>query len=422
MVIALLPLGCDTQDGPEWDIPVRSQPQTVQFEVDANGSPMVLADVAMNYGTKARLEEYDQKYRTLNVQAVLYSPMNGAWDGRGFRNLQAYYGQSQLVRDAEGGLRVAVWNRDRLIVYARSGADWTAKTAGTLPEPLREYGFSSRFPGGGVNMALMGDSGWQCVSQDYNHPQSMVVSNTGARIILDSNQQWTPLAFFPGKSVNRLLATVPAADSIGKDSLQRFRSNLVCYSWNLDRGDSSVRKQWIDTSGAFFSVDPYSVAGEARFHAYSGSDSLVDFALRGNDFVRIGRIDLVMKDTAGVDSAYRFRGGAAGPDGCLHSLAVYGPDPSSPEGYLYGSSCRTGTDSLKFPPETRIPGVGAGTPIMRFAGDGSPMILFEFEKRSGPIYKEDGSFQAGDDFPGPAWIYLARLRGAKWEWEQVAAY
>ena len=423
MVLALLPLACTTDDGPEYDVPVRNQVISAQLELDADGSPLILAEVAMYYGTKAKLGEFDPKYKSLNAQAVLYSAANGTWSGHSFRNLASpYNGSSFLARNAKGQVQPLILDRNRFTLYAPGGAatgTWTANAVNAITDDLRYGSFSYTGPAG-INMVLAGDSGWQTVVERYDRiPRLELVSSTGARVVMDSLIQFQPRTYIPGKEINRVFGSVPMDESGVPDSLRRYRSQLICYSWNIAAQVPVVRKQTLDTSGSLNTVDPFRIAGEDRFYSQASPDSMVEFALRGDSIVRVRKIE-IHRD-AGPGSL-TMSGGTPNPAGCLYDLLPIVPDPDPSVGFGLTSSCSSAVDSLPIPPEPRAAGARSQGLSMRFDAAGDPVLVFPFVKSNEAIFHSDGSIPAGDGSIGPSWIYLARKRNGKWEWEQVAAF
>ncbi|HKP97907.1 MAG TPA: hypothetical protein VJ385_19380 [Fibrobacteria bacterium] len=428
MVLASLGLGaCSSPDEPEYDVPERSRILGAQLEVDADGTPVVIAQVGMNYGTQAPRGEWDPAYVTRNVETVVYAGTGGAWKAHPFRNLQrSYEGRPLLVRNAAGRLQPLVWNRQRLSLYARSGDDWILKSTSLVDDPYRMHDFGAPYQNGYGNVSLLGDSGWQAMAPFQERPAAVVMTSDGRRFVLDTMVQFNPMGFFYGKTANLAVGTLNqySYSSTGPNP------SLVCYSWDPDHPASKpVRNTLLDSGDAYslpagYSLSAGKVLGEDRIYVYTRSDSLAEFALRGDGFVRLSGIDLRVP-VPGKDSLSGSRvlvRPSIGPDRCVHTLGALESRassqymPTSPISFLHTSSCLTGKDTLALPEQLRVQDAYTTLSEMRFSPQGEPMVLLT-------TVKSPPQFHGGDVSIGPSWIVLARrTETGKWEIEKIAEY
>lgn len=427
MVIAgALLSGCIAEDGPEYDVPARKQFSDAQLEVDADGSLVILAGVNLNYGTKAKLDRYDQKYRTPNVETVIYTGEAGAWESHPFRNLQPGYGsKSFLARNGKGEIQPMIWNRNGYTLFARSGGDWIPKAN------FRKDGLAylSNYYAGGFgpdmqsNIILTGDSLWQSVAPYFTSHSDVLVSNRGAVTVLDTSIQFFSRAGFTGKE-NSVIVGV----GYPWDSRLDTVSGTYCYILSRDPAAPEPRRQLLFRTSGFVKVIFARISGEDRFYIPEFQDSLNEYAIRGKEVIRLGRIATGSEHPAdsvpGPRSSYTdfINRISVGPDRCVDILSPIVPPydsvkyNSEAESYRHTNSCRSGEDTLYFPTETLLHKGPVLASEIRYAADGNPMVLFTFVEQWNQFYGNESVI-------GASWLYLAKLSsGGKWAWEKVAEY
>ncbi len=427
VIAALLLSGCFSEDGPEYDIPARKQFARAQLELDADGSPVILAEVVLNYGTKAKLGKYDPKYRSLNTETFVYTGGNGVWKGQGFRNLQTWFdGSSFLARNGKGEIQPMVWNRGKLSLYARSGGDWIV-TATNEADPsgasrnFNPRGFLTYYAPSSI---IEGDSAWRSISPDYQNYSVALVSNHGDRVVLDSQMVFSPMTSVHGKDVDLIVG-------FGQNLENRLQISAGLYAYILGRDPSGPkpRRQLLLANTNFNNFNNAIVAkvlGEDRFYFNLSPDSLAEFAIRGKDVVRLENLATpfeAITDTGPPSYRYYPTLASVGPDRCVHLLSpiehrndTSGYVPSL-SGYLHTSSCHAGGDTLALPEETgRSDRTNVTGSELHFTEDGRLLILFSIV--------DEGAFHSpSEQTIGPSWLYLAKSAAdGKWEWEKVAEY
>jgi hypothetical protein len=432
VLFGLLASGCTTQDELEYDVPARSEARSAELKIDFDGTPVILVQVAMNYGTTGEREWWQSKYRTSNVQSIAFTERNGAWKSHSFRNLQNdYSGGSFLLQNREGKVLPLIRNRARASLFARSGEDWVVRSSTSMENMYVSPTFGYGFPG----LLILGDSAWQALENGTDDGKVFLRSSTGERLQLDTNAYANPVGYFYGVKENHLIAT-------------RFRPNygptveqpmsLVCYSWPSGPGKLSVRRRTlVDTNESKY-MSFSNVQGELRVFVTSSLDSLggsgVEYAFRGDDFIRLGSksVEPPKPDTSGGFTWAVASG--TGPDGCVHKL-VQPSLPIAPRDsgvlvmpsletipfYVHLSSCVDETDTLFLPEAVRQGKAlfqSQGSSTLEFTKDGDPMIAFiaTTPKKSNPDY-------TAEEEAGPSWIYFARWnKPGKWTLDTIAEY
>jgi hypothetical protein len=435
VLFALMASGCTTDDGLDYDVPARSEVRGAQMEFDSDGTPVVLAQINLNYGTRGQRKQWEPKYRAVNVQTVLFARRDGAWKRHAFRNLQQEYSAgSFLVRNREGRVQPMVWNRDRISLYSRSGDDWLARSTTVIGDGTYLQGFSyGNYGLSGTpsfrTLLILGDSVWQTMGQDDKN--IYLVSSTGERILLDSNSNAGPEAFYYGIKENHLIAT-RTRSNYNTYPPEPYSSQVVCYSWTPGAADPHVRKRILLDSSQ--SVPHWNLDIRGEFHIAIGMQGMVhsEMILRGDDIIRVEDVAPVDYpndpiDTAGITSDYALTATQTGPDGCLHRL--YRPQsrdsgfgtgrPPTPIPFLlHTSTCKMGVDTLPLPGPVRTSFMNSGLPAFHFSEDGSFVFLM---LGTTPYFWTGSPYE--DNEIGPSGIYLARWAGpGKWAVDTIAEY
>jgi hypothetical protein len=431
----LLLCGCTTDDGPEYDIPAGERVLSAQLEADADGSPMILAEVGMYYGTRDKLQQWDPKYKLSNMQSILFTKRNGKWSSHPFRNLQEPYGpQALFARNGAGGIQPLIWDRLKLTLFARAGEDWVPRAITRLDEKAGHFSLGYGAPGA-YHLALVGDSAWEATVLVPDRDNLIRIGrNDGTTFTLDSGFWFQPLGYRTGRDYNMVVGQRSAlyrSDYSPTGGEPYPTPALVAYRWSLDPEHPDPRIQIVDgrpyPAGAFFG----SADGEERFYENYG-DSVVVFAVREGELVYLQTQVLGENELGENDGAPAKTGPSPYyslyPDhqGCMQGFTQvypdrgYGPDYQSGPTVLYRSSCASGVDTLSLPAELeKVPGYPSFFGP-RFTADGRPMLLLTLVKTSTRFFNE---ISTEDEPKNPSWIYLAtKSASGQWEWEQVAQY
>ncbi len=414
LLAGLLLWGCTSEDGPLYDIPAGQLIRSAIFEADSDGAPIILAEVAMYYGTHDKLKEWEPKYDLSNIQSVLYTKRNGAWSPLPFRNLRNNdWASSMLVRNASGAIQPMIWDRRKLTLYGRSGSDWVPRSIVRMDEDdrYRSVAYSFDKP----QLALVGDSAWESVVYPSRDKVIRLERSDGTFLALDTGDWIQPVAFHSGRDFNMMAGVKTTFNQV------ESHTTLAIYRWSQDRDNPGVRKQVFPELSFGFNSYFAPVAGEVRFFA-SSRDTILVYAQRGGEWVNIENHTLQVDGDTGKGGMAPAYGLEPAPDGCMQGMTQtysdtgYVPGNRSKAIYLYASTCSQDVDTLSLPGELKNV---AGYPRFsgpRFTREGRPMLLLSFQK-TGTVYTEDG------DIKEPSWIYLAtRNPSGTWEWELVAKY
>lgn len=414
--------GCLSDDGTNYDVPLRSQARSASLEVAADGTPYVLAEVGMNYGTRDKLGEWDPHYKTLNVQSILYSFGGGAWKAFPFRNLRdplQWSGESMLLLNDKGGIQPLIPNRLEVILYGRSGDTWLPKSKSSDPQTsTQQFYFSAS-----KSMLLRGDSVWQTPYYDYPTTKLAVRTSTGGSIPLDSGWQSNSMGFLRGSRRDFLISSgYPfISSSSSQQPTESPLPELVAYSWRRDPASADVRKQTLLSGGSFYSFVSAQVEGESRFFIKHGLDTMSAFTLRNDSIIPLGDVDPEAFKTQDDDprvNSYL----SVDPQGCFHTLTSL-PDSGYNDWFydsgnrVHYSSCASGVDTLIFPGTGRDkqadPSKQARPSDLKFTAEGRPMIL---------MTRSETDIYGGSEV-GPSGIYAATLGpDRKWIWDTIVEF
>lgn len=425
VLFSLLAAACDNVEENGYVIPAKPEIDRADLEISPDGSPLVFAQVGMNYATAAQLNQWEPRFAQRNVQCIAYAPGAGGWQSHPFRNLQPYAGGSYLLRDAKGRILALVENLHRHILYAYTGSDWQVKKS-VLDRNGDGWGYGIDLASTGPMLALVGDTAWDSPEVPWNGTSQdfrlKIRRNTGALIDLDTVPQYGVSLMVAGESFNYLI--LPGGPGYN-DTVKTQK--LLCYRWSLDPDDPQPRKQVLPLDrvigyGALFSSR---VRGERRVYLQAGPDSLAEFALRNDTLSPLGyRSFPASPDTAGTGPYKQPPLGTLNvdPQGCVHSIEVVGRTPSPVDNrtdtlmfMFHSSSCEAAVDSVALPrpsPGYLYPQISG----LRFAPDGTLMIALTLTN----ALSDPGTY--GHVIP-PSWLYLARRgSGGEWTWDKIAEY
>lgn len=417
---ALALASCTTEDGPVYDVPAREQVSWLGLEIDADGSPVILAQINMFYTTADQRGEYDPRYNPINSQTVLYSKSSGSWKNRPFRNLTAPYNNSPLlVRNERGAVQPMVWDRDRLDLYAGSGTDWRLRTRRVVKNAFPYWETGSQ-----PNLRIIGDSGWHMVTRN-EILEPVVIDENGATIRLDTSKGgFYPVEFLHGPD---WIGAIGRSD-VGSDT--SYMSILAFYRWNRDLARPAVRKEILDSLAYPLSIAFARVRDEWRLAVIQDEENLGNWVFKGERFERLPDSPLPWTIVGGdgkIDP-YRFAYGRLEMDaqGCLHKVTPIFPerdtlppyDEPQARKFIHLNSCAAENDTLD--PKIYLTGKYdvIVSEVGRVVPDGTAWYAAAVqENRSGDMGR-------GFDQPiQPSRIVVASKRpGGKWVFETVASY
>ena len=419
-------LGCTQYEDHEYDIPAGEQVGSVALEIDADGTPVILADVQMFYATRESLETWESPIQVSDIQSIAYSRDTGVWRKYGFRNLQyGFSGKSMLLRDDRGGVRPFIANRGRQSLYGRGAGGWTAQSSGLIDPPGWEVGFVPDNLGNPL-LILVGQD-WLNLTYGYNSSRISVARRDGSGFALDSSEGFQPAAF---AAVGDDAFLVGSWQRQNPDFSQPnpFPVKLAWYSWDARVHDPKPRLKTRPMDG-YFLPRIAKVGSEYRLYAFTGIDSLQVFAIRGGDLVLLeSRAMPVMGDARNFWNGFSLIIDSAG---CFHGVGSImpdwndstGPKPPYPSGIpmLYASTCKEGRTIFTWPDPKPGAQMERSLSSLRLDRQGRPVaaLLFkEIPKNVGDPakqWKEDQKAQ-------PTWLYFGTLADKGWEWEPVAHF
>lgn len=433
VLLSLLLASCTSEDGHEYDVPAGEQVQKLKLEVDADGTPVLVAEVAMFYTTKARLQTWEPKYIQANTQSIAYTGTAGGWKKHPFRNI-GWSGLSQLVRNAKGELRTIIADRRTFSLYGRNAGDWIRKSAYKVPDG---FGYQTMTLSDGRSAVIMeGDSEWQSLIWNYETQRMEVRRNDGAAFPLDSGFNIRLLNTVSRPDFNMVLGVKQSViDTAPQNGPPPLVSELVSYAWSPGGQDPKPRKRMIAPRN-FASLFFAKVEGEERMYGFVPPDTLAEFSMRGEELDFLRDIDLPDLRVTGtildpnlypINRTARDSGISSISDllvdaaGCIHYIHRHFDSWGDPnfQGvqpvYSHSSTCRTGVDTLLLPLPDTVYSYQPTLTGFRFSPQGEMMVgLFQQRVPKGPYEYDTGV--------APSWIYLARLKGRTWEWEKIAEF
>lgn len=437
---ALILSSCLSEEGGEYDVPAGEMVQKLQLQIDADGTPVLLAEVAMFYGTKAPLQSWENPYIQRNVQAIAYTRTVGGWTKHPFRNVRQDGNlTSLLVRDYQEEVRAIVADRTVQSLFERNGGHWTRKTASKASSG---YTFQSLPLSSGVQAVLMdGDGAWQSLIFNYEDSKLKVMDNDGSTFALDTGMNILLLGAVSRAEFNMVLGAKQEINET--DSRDESGSGLFSYAWSLGAGDPGPRKRKISDrnfSALFFAK----VGGQDRMYGLVPPDTLAEFTMQGEELVFRRDLDLPIDRKPGskmdpitapvtvpnTDTLTVPKPDSRIPDeaelmvdpsGCVHYIkTLYRPsvipgEPGKQPVYTHGSTCRAGVDTLVLPEPDTIYAYQSQLTGFRFSPQGELMVgLYQIRAP-----KDPGKYGWG---AAPSRIYLARLKDRTWELESIAAF
>jgi hypothetical protein len=425
VIAALFMWGCTTDDGPEYDIPAWQSVLGGELEIDADGTPRILAQVEMVYTTHDKLGEYDSKYATLNTQSILYSKINGAWVAHPFKNLQtSWWGaQSFLARNAKGEVQPLIWNLQTLSLYASNGSGWRR----TAASRIEDYRYNSSLLQGGLansngRICLLGEDRWQTIMSSEKYVE--VRQSNGESFILDSVRthsgyytSFTVGYMYPGSRYNMAIGHLYSNTADGVPE-------LIAYRWSLDPAHPEPLRNHIARGNLVGPILSSRVLGEDRIYISTNPDSLAEYAFREEGLVAVRTLAAPRREDTSVAYPNRYYPilTAVDPNGCVHVIAQNNAETAP--NYLHTSTCREGRDAFTTPIPLKWGEAEVYLTSLKFAPDGTMMLLLSLRMTGKSI---DGTMGGGsnrwDRVAAPSYLFVARSGdGSEWEWEKVVGY
>lgn len=430
-LLAPLLASCTSDEGTEYDIPAGEQVQDLRLEIDADGTPVLLAEVNMFYATNAVLQPWESRYMLANTQSVAYSGTAGGWKRHPFRNLQRYWEtRSMLVRNPKEEVQALIADGKTMSMFTRGGGVWNRKAGFRIPATY-EYG-DKNFLSGGYAILVDADGASQSIADNYKTHSMEVRRSDGTSFALDTIFDFALLSLVSRSGFDMALGIRreyqrPPFDTTTPNPGETGESGLFSYAWNQGAHDPKPRKRKISDrqfSRVFFAK----VEGEERMYALAIPDTLAEFSMQGEELAYLRDLDLpidrdiMSKEETRPDGLIPYGSELfVDPAGCIHYRAILpstsgqSVGPSGQTIYLHGSTCRAGVDTLRIPlPDSTHFYVSNLTPF-RFFPDGGIAAGLTLIRTN----KDPNSF---DPRPKPSWIHLARLKGRTWEWEKIAEF
>jgi hypothetical protein len=436
VLLALILSSCLSQEGSEYDVPAGEMVQKLQLRIDADGTPVLLAEVAMFYGTKARLQPWESPYIQANVQTIAYTRTAGGWNKHAFRNVKrdGILG-SVLVSDYKEEVRALVADRSDVSLFERDGGSWIRKTAS---KGSNGYTFQTLPLSSGVPAVLLeGDGAWQSLIINYEDTKMKVLNNDGSSFALDTGMEIMLVGAVSRAEFNMVLGA--RLEINDKGSRKGRESGLYSYAWSLGAADPEPRKRKISERN-FAALFFAKVDGQDRMYGHVPPDTLAEFAMQGEELVFRRDLDLPIDRKPGLRTdpktdpesdpgteskpVSRFPDEAAlmvDPSGCVHYVkmqsrpSVIPGEPGRPPVYTHGSTCRAGVDTLVLPEPDTIYAYQTELTGFRFSPQGELMVgLFQIRVSKGPNRYSWGAT--------PSRIYLASLKDRTWGLESIAEF
>ena len=436
VLLALILSSCLSGEGSEYDVPAGEMVQKLQLQIDADGTPVLLADVAMFYGTKARLQPWESPYSLANVQTIAFTRTAGGWNKHAFRNVRREGSLSSLlIRNHKEEVRAIIADRTVRTLFERNGGDWTRKTAS---KAFGGYTFQTVPISSGAQANLMeGDGAWRSIIYDYEDQKIKGLRSDGTSFALDTGMNIMLLGAVTRAEFNMVLGAKHEFNENG--SRNDRESGLFSYAWSLGAADPGPRKRKISDRN-FASLYFARIEGQDRMYGHVPPDTLAEFSMEGEELVFRADLDLPIDRKPGLQTVpladskldtrmepkpdSRIPGEAAlmvDPSGCVHYIktlvrpsGVWG-DPGGQTVYTHGSTCRAGVDTLVLPEPDTTHAYQTELTEFRFSPQGELMVgLFQIRAPRDPLKNTWGA--------APSRIYLARLKDRTWELESIAEF
>lgn len=429
---------CTGVEGPEYNVPLRKKIQSASIELGENDSPIIIANLALNYGTKAKLTGYESNYQAFNTESISLTQSNGIWKTFSFRNLASYW-SSRLFRKNSGEVYALVPQFNRSQLYSFKNSDWILiASANEIQSVFYPGNNSSSTP-----FFIYNDTAWQYFGDRNFYAHKFLISNRGTEVLVDTNSQSSPELFNNGKDFNLIISKKAMNDSNGQYTFQ-----IVYYTWPADSINAKPTTQILLNNqignNRGLPLLSATIAGETRYYFPTQSDSLLEFTLQNRTLIQTGMIHFASFTINPNSSTYNYSPAVVGPDRCIYRLeGMQNSDPSfdtstnkvypthSSYAYLYHSSCNERYDTLSIPIKTHVEITGVETSKILFGKNGLPMILFTIsaqesfgiDTQNQASNRKDLTVVDLNALIGPSWLYLAKLTSVgKWEWEQIAEY
>ncbi len=349
-------LGCMNGETEEFDVRVKDNLGKIQFQLAADGSPVIMADIELKYTTKKLNERSTRDTITRNIEAILLTRKNGTWTRHSFRNIQnPWSGQSLLLKNYKGEVQPFVFDLPNISLFGSDGGAWLLKKR--IPE--EQFPFENYFKNGQTSISLAGSDLWQTVSESYNVGRPLrVIRSDKSKFTLDSNITFNGQATFSTRNISFAIGTVeaepqsyPGATPPFVDSLNYL--NLVSYSWSNDSKDPKPQKQIIHLENPLYAVFFDNIAEVNSVFIVTASDSIMEFGFKERELVYLRSI---AQPDDGIHIHYS-NGTVIDRNGCVHGLNKFYKDTSNPNGpslyegigYAHMSSCSDRQDTLVVP-------------------------------------------------------------------------
>ncbi|MBW8886764.1 MAG: hypothetical protein JF616_03305 [Fibrobacteres bacterium] len=444
LVLVCLLSACNTGSENQYDIPAGQAILQANLEIEPDGTPLIFAEVGMDYATAAPLQEWEPRILQRNSQAIAYTPGTGGWASHSFRNMEGESGgPSYFLRNFGGGIQALLQGLHRRILYAQKGTEWEVKKS--IPDKVGSDAEPNFNMWHGDPIVLAGDTAWEM-------PEELSTNNTGdtrfyirlsngTHFELDTAFQYGETLLLPGKESNYLILSYQPNNnsyppgngdpSRPENTDPTIGQKLICYRWSLDPSKPNPRKQvlQLDHPATYGSFSYAQVLGETRVYYQLGPDSLAEFGLRNDTLALLGyRVFPGTIDSTGGYPFKRYQGGNfnVDPIGCIHSMVAGRPIDTTEADSAYflnrysvlvhASSCEGTPDTIPVPrPASGI--FQFQISELRFDPEGNPMVALMLQTS---VNANDYGSQQG--IP-PSWLYFARRSaGRKWTWEKVAQY
>lgn len=394
------------EDNP-YTVPAGEKIESVQLEIEPDGTPILLARVAMAYRHQKPVYEWDTVPQTRNLQSIAFRRMTGGWSATSFKNLQENTSSLPFLLRVPGrGYQALVDDRQGIRRYAWQDGAWLRKPLDLSPP---SYRFQSEFGYGNFrslsSLAMADDSTEVSISQNYHYDelQIEVLETRRPKIRLPSRIRVQVLHAEPGFRAFFGYEQLNEVDSRGYTMSSQSRP--VYLHWSP--GDTAVQRVNLDTSDGL---------SQARFGDYQGKTALYVTRRSGLRILSLGGTGKPESEVTirFVEDGFpsQFHDIVIDSTDCIHGLETESDSAFAIRRFLYHNDCSPDpADTLALPAASSGGFLSAFSTQLRVTAGGKAMAAFIL--REG-VQGRNGSytlFRSG--------LYFAEKRNGRWVVELV---
>lgn len=397
--------GAEPDDSP-YTVPRGEAFESLQLELDQDGTPIILAQAGMYMAHKDPAPDNPEENRVWahNFRSILLRRSEGSWSATNFKNLQPGTGSfPTLIPGPEGRFHAFLSDGEDIKRYVFGNGGWN-RVPGT--EGLNQIERWGSFGSGNWNryprLAVAGADLLLTVHYDWEG-YNWVMEGAHRRVELYDSGSLNPLAFHTGPGYRTLAA-------IGYNFASRMGANSTSkvhlYRWaeGMNRAERQILDDLELGEEAFFARHQGRTAlfvrSREKFLTFSLDDS---GRVAGRDTLPLPEFALNQYSMIAADSA-----------GCLHGLSYQPGNAGAFVRFAYWNGCvPDAVDTLRVPKPDSTRLYWSGNVNLRIGPDGNPVAALIVRENPPP-----SDLGVQNRVP-PTWLYFAEYRGGSWHLEKV---